>query len=133
MNANEEELQTVPNVGPVVASRIQVFFNESHNLDVIQRLRNSGVRWKELEPTVPGKDGPLAGKTFVLTGTLAGMTRDEARDQIQVLGGKLTGSVSKNTDFIVYGDNPGSKLTKAQKLGIEIIDHIGLKQLLSDQ
>jgi DNA ligase (NAD+) len=132
MSVNAEELQTVPNVGPVVASHVQVFFSETHNLDVIQRLRDSGVRWKELEPTVPGKDGPLAGKIFVLTGTLIGMTRNEARNRIQVLGGKLTDSVSKNTDFVVYGDNPGSKLKKAQKFGIEIIDHIGFKKLLSN-
>jgi len=133
MNANVEELQTVPNVGSVVASHVQVFFSEVHNLDVIQSLRNSGVRWKELEPRAADQDGPLADKTFVLTGTLAGMPRDEARDRIQVLGGKLTSSVSKNTDFVVYGDNPGSKLMKAQKLGINIIDHIEFRKLLSDQ
>jgi len=133
MSANVEELQTIPNVGSVVASHVQVFFSEIHNLDVIQRLRDSGVRWKELKPRVADKDGRLAGKTFVLTGTLVDMTRDEAKDRIQVLGGKLTGSVSRNTDFVVYGDNPGSKLMKAQKLGINIIDHIGFRKLLSDQ
>jgi len=133
MSANIKELQTVPNVGLVVASHVQVFFSEIHNLNVIQRLRDSGVRWKELEPTISGENGPLAAKTFVLTGTLAGMTRDEARNRIQVLGGTLTGSVSKNTDFVVYGDNPGSKLMKAQKLGINVIDHIGFKKLLSNQ
>lgn len=131
--ASEEELQTVPDVGPVVASRIRAFFNEAHNLEVIQRLRESGLRWKESEPAARPADGPLAGKTFVLTGTLKSMTRDEARDRIQALGGKVTGSVSGKTDFVVFGDNPGSKLTRAQKLAVDTIDQVGLEKLLSDQ
>jgi DNA ligase (NAD+) len=133
MNAGEEELQTVPDVGPVVASRIRAFFSESHNSDVIQRLRDSGVRWKESEPQTAPKDGPLDGKTFVLTGTLTAMTRDEAKDRIQALGGKVTGSVSKKTDYVVFGENPGSKLAKAQKLAVETIDQSGLEKLLTDQ
>ena len=133
MNAAEEELQTVPDVGPVVASRIRAFFSESHNSDVIQRLRDSGVRWKESEPQTAPKDGPLDGKTFVLTGTLTAMTRDEAKDRIQALGGKVTGSVSKKTDYVVFGENPGSKLAKAQKLAVETIDQSGLEKLLTDQ
>jgi len=133
MSASEEDLQTVPDVGPVVASRMQSFFSESHNLDVIRSLKDSGVRWPESEPAVIATDGPLAGKTFVLTGTLAGMTRDEAKDRIQAVGGKVTGTVSRKTDFVVYGDNPGSKLTKAQKLAVAIIDQAGLEKLLVDQ
>ncbi len=133
MNAGEEELQTVPDVGPVVASRIRAFFSESHNSDVIQRLRNYGVRWNESEPQTAPKDGPLDGKTFVLTGTLTAMTRDEAKDRIQALGGKVTGSVSKKTDYVVFGENPGSKLAKAQKLAVETIDQSGLEKLLTDQ
>ncbi len=133
MSAEEEELQTVPDVGPVVASRIRAFFCESHNSEVIQRLRDSGVHWKESKPVATGQDGPLAGKTFVLTGTLTSMTRDEAKDRIQAQGGKVTGSVSKKTDFVVFGDNPGSKLTKAQKLAIDTIDQAGLEKLLADQ
>jgi len=132
MGASEEDLQTVPDVGPVVASRMQAFFSESHNLDVIRSLKGSGVRWTESEPALIAKDGPLTGKTFVLTGTLAGMTRDEAKDRIQAAGGKVTGTVSKKTDFVVYGDNPGSKLTKAQKLAVETIDQTGLEKLLGD-
>lgn len=132
MSASEEDLQTVPDVGPVVASRMQAFFSESHNLDVIRSLKGSGVRWTESEPALIAKDGPLTGKTFVLTGTLAGMTRDEAKDRIQAAGGKVTGTVSKKTDFVVYGDNPGSKLTKAQKLAVETIDQTGLEKLLGD-
>jgi len=133
MGAQEEELQNVPDVGPIVASRIRAFFNESHNAEVIQRLRDSGVHWQDSKPAATTTDGALAGKTFVLTGTLSGMTRDEAKDRIQALGGKVTGSVSKNTDFVVYGDNPGSKFTKAQKLAVDTIDQDGLEKLLTDQ
>ncbi len=133
MSADEDGLQTVPDVGPVVASRIRTFFNESHNAEVIQRLRDSGVHWKESKPAARATGGPLAGKTFVLTGTLTSMTRDEAKDRIQEQGGKVTGSVSKKTNFVVYGDNPGSKLTKAQKLGVDAIDQAGLEKLLVDQ
>ena len=81
MSAKEEQLQNVPDVGPVVASRIRAFFSEAHNAEVIQRLRDSGVHWKESKPAATAIDGPLAGKTFVLTGTLTGMTRDEAKDR----------------------------------------------------
>ncbi len=133
MSASEEDLQTVPDVGPVVASRMQAFFGESHNRDVIRSLIGSGVQWTESEPAVIAKVGPLTGKTFVLTGTLAGMTRDEAKDRIQAVGGKVTGTVSRKTDFVIYGDNPGSKLTKAQKLAVETIDQAGLEKLLVGQ
>ncbi len=133
MGAQEEELQNVPDVGPIVASRIRAFFNESHNAEVIQRLRDSGVHWQDSKPATTTTDGALAGKTFVLTGSLSGMTRDEAKDRIQALGGKVTGSVSKKTDFVVYGDNPGSKFTKAQKLAVDTIDQDGLEKLLTDQ
>jgi len=133
MSAKEEQLQNVPDVGPVVASRIRAFFSEAHNAEVIQRLRDSGVYWKESKPAATAIDGPLAGKTFVLTGSLTGMTRDEAKDRIQAQGGKVTGSVSKKTDFVVFGDNPGSKLTKAQKLAVDTVDQAGLEKLLTDQ
>jgi DNA ligase (NAD+) len=133
MSADAEQLQAVPDVGPVVASRIQAFFAEHHNLEVIQRLRDAGVRWEESEPAAIATAGPLSGKTFVLTGTLAGMTRDEAKDRIQAIGGKVTGSISKKTDYLVYGDNSGSKLTKAQKLKVMTIDQAELEKLLGDQ
>ena len=133
MAAQEEGLQNVPDVGPIVASRIRAFFNESHNAEVIQRLRDSGVHWKDSKPAATTTDAALAGKTFVLTGTLSGMTRDEAKDRIQAVGGKVTSSVSKKTDFVVYGDNPGSKFTKAQKLAVDTIDQDGLEKLLADQ
>ena len=133
MSATEEDLQEVPDVGPVVASRVHAFFSESHNADVIQRLKDSGVHWKESKPDTMKEDGPLAGKTFVLTGTLTSMTRDEAKERIHARGGKVTGSVSKKTDFVVFGDNPGSKLARAQKLAVDTIDQAGLEKMLSDQ
>jgi DNA ligase (NAD+) len=131
--ADEESLQQVPDVGPVVASRIRHFFGESHNREVIRRLVDAGLHWPESEPVRAPADGPLAGRTFVLTGTLAGMTRNEAKDRIQAAGGKVTGSVSKKTDYLVAGDKAGSKLTKAQNLEVTVLDEVELEKMLSDQ
>jgi len=123
-------LLAVVDVGPVVASRIRSFFDESHNLEVIQNLQDSGVKWAESEPQQAPAEGPLSGKTFVLTGTLADMSRDEARQLIQKLGGKVTGSVSKKTDFVIYGDKAGSKLAKAQNLGVGTLDESEFRDLI---
>ena len=133
MKADEESLQTVQDVGPIVASRIRSFFAEKHNQKVVKGLIDSGLTWKETKASPKAADGPLSGKIFVLTGTMSNMTRDEAKDKIQAAGGKVTGSVSKKTNFVVYGDNAGSKLTKAQKLGIETIDEDALQKILPDQ
>ena len=116
----------------MVAARIRQFFAEKHNREVIDRLIQSGVNWPESDPVPVPTDGLLAGKTFVLTGTLSGMTRNEAKDRIQAAGGKVTGSVSKKTDFLVAGDKAGSKLTKAQNLGVTVLDEDGLENLLID-
>ena len=132
VSASEEELLSVADVGPVVASRIRAFFDEPHNREVISRLRDAGVHWKESKPRSAPKDGPLAGKIFVLTGTLAAMTRDEAKDRIQALGGKVTGSVSKKTDYVIFGEKAGSKLGKAQQLGVETLDETQFEALLED-
>ena len=132
IGATEEELEMVPDVGPVVASRVRAFFDEEHNREVIARLRKAGVHWKETAPRATVKDGPLAGKVFVLTGTLSSMTRDEAKDRIQALGGKVTGSVSKKTDFVVYGEKAGSKLRKAQDLDVEMLDEQRFRVMLSE-
>jgi len=129
--ASEEDLLAVQDVGPVVASRIRSFFDESHNREVIERLVALGVHWVEAEPQVILADGPLSGKTFVLTGTLSEMTRDEAKQKIQAVGGKVTGSVSKKTDFVVHGTKPGSKLAKAQMLEVATLDEAALVKLLS--
>jgi DNA ligase (NAD+) len=131
--ADEEALQQVPDVGPIVASRIQAFFSEKHNREIIDRLVSSGVSWPESEPVTPALDGALVGKTFVLTGTLPTMTRNEAKDRIQAAGGKVTGSISGKTDFLVAGDKAGSKLTKAQNLGVTVLDEVELEKMLTDQ
>jgi DNA ligase (NAD+) len=133
MAADEAALQQVPDVGPIVASHVAAFFAEDLNRQIIKELQGQGVTWPESEPQAQPDEGPLLGKVFVLTGSLSAMTRDEARDRIMALGGKVTGSVSKKTDYVVAGDKAGSKLTKAQKLGIAILDEVGLENLLSDQ
>ena len=130
--ATEDELVEVPDVGPIVASRIRSFFDEAHNRDVIKILQDSGVHWQEAEPQRSPSKGGLSGKTFVLTGTLPSMTRDEAKQKIQACGGKVTGSVSKKTSYLVHGDKAGSKLAKAQELGVETIDEAGLTVLLAE-
>ncbi len=128
--ATEEDLQGVEDVGPVVAYRIRAFFDEPHNRDVVQALRKAGVSWPESEPVVIPEEGALVGKIFVLTGALSSMTRDEAKDTIRSRGGKVTGSVSGKTDYVVAGDKPGSKLGEAQKLGVSVLDEEGLNVLL---
>lgn len=126
MAASEADLQEVDDVGPVMAGQIAAFFREPHNRAVIRDLRLQGVHWDESATPVAGTL-PLRGKTFVLTGTLASMTRDDAKARIEALGGKVTGSVTAKTTYLVVGDNPGSKLAKAEKLGVEVLD---LEQLL---
>jgi DNA ligase (NAD+) len=130
--ATDEELQNVADVGPVVAARIKAFFEEQHNLDVIARLQEYGVQWPESEPLVTADDGILSGKTFVITGSLPSMTRDEAKETIQLAGGKVTGSVSSKTDYLVAGEKAGSKLAKAEKLEVTVLDEAGLRELISD-
>jgi DNA ligase (NAD+) len=122
MDAGVEQLQEAPDVGPVVAESIAGFFRERHNREVIEQLRAAGVRWKEGAPARAATSGPFAGKIVVLTGTLAAMTRDEAKERIEAAGGKITGSVSKKTDFVVAGTEAGSKLDKANELGVKVLD-----------
>src|SRR5690606_7942355 len=113
MEATEEQLQEVPDVGPVVASRIHAFFREPHNREVIAQLLERGVRWPA--PVQPAKiKHPLSGKTIVITGTLSSMTREEAKERLEALGAKVAGNVSKKTDYIVVGENPGSKAARAE-------------------
>lgn len=129
--ASDEELQATEDVGPVVASRIHSFFAEQHNREVIDKLRKAGLNWPEHEGHRAVSDGELSGKTFVITGTLSGMTRDEAKAEIQALGGKVTGSVSSKTDFLIAGEKAGSKLAKAQKLDVEVLDEEEFRKLVS--
>nr|HRM70185.1 NAD-dependent DNA ligase LigA [Thauera phenylacetica] len=129
--ADVDALQQVPDVGPIVAECIAEFFAEPHNREVIEQLRAAGVHWAEGEPqgTVAGA---LAGKTFVLTGTLPTLSRDEAKALIEARGGKVAGSVSKKTHYVVAGAEAGSKLDKAQALGLAILDEDGLRALLNE-
>jgi DNA ligase (NAD+) len=129
MAADVGTLQQVPEVGPVVAESIAHFFTEPHNRKVIEALLAAGVRWPE-EGRRHAAAAPLAGKTFVLTGTLPGLTREEAKELIEAQGGKVAGSVSKKTDYVVVGADPGSKFAKAQELGITILDEDQLRELL---
>jgi DNA ligase (NAD+) len=129
MAADLDRLQLVPDVGPVVAASIARFFAEPHNVEVIEQLRAAGVSWPEGAPAA-SVSSSISGKTFVLTGTLPALSRDEAKDMIEALGGKVAGSVSKKTDYVVAGAEAGSKLDKAQTLGITILDEIQFRELL---
>jgi len=130
LDASEEELLEVRDVGPVLAESIRDFFAEPHNRSVIEALRKAGVRWDE-GPRRRAEAGPLAGRTFVLTGTLPALSRDEAKALLEAAGAAVAGSVSKKTDYVVAGADAGSKLAKAQALGVPIIDEAALRALLA--
>jgi len=132
MDATEEQLLEVSDVGPIVAQSIRTFFDQPHNREVVEQLRACGVSWPEGQPAVRAPQ-PLSGKTFVITGTLPTLSRDEAKDRVEAAGGKVAGSVSKKTDFVVAGTEAGSKLTKAQELGIKVIDEAGLLAMLASE
>ena len=131
MNAGEEELMAVPDVGPAVATSIRQFFAQDHNRDVIRRLREAGVHWPDIAPKKP-EELPLAGKTFVLTGALSSMTRDEAREKLRQLGARVSGSVSRKTDYVVVGEDPGSKADRARELGVTMLDEPAFRELLHE-
>jgi DNA ligase (NAD+) len=114
-------IEQMKDVGPIVATSIREWFDNVKNLEILEKLEKNGVQLKT-EGRLSAQGGPLAGKTFVLTGTLAGLTRDEAKDKIRELGGEMSESVSKKTDYVIVGDNPGSKRDKAIKLGVKILD-----------
>jgi DNA ligase (NAD+) len=130
MEASAEQLQQVPDVGPVVAQSLRSFFDVPYNREVVEQLRACGLTWEEGVGT-PTAPQTLAGKTFVLTGTLPTLGRDEAKEMIEAAGGKVTGSVSKKTDYVVAGAEAGSKLDKARELGVVVLDEDGLKTLVS--
>jgi DNA ligase (NAD+) len=125
-------LQAVPDVGPVVAQSIAQFFAEPHNREVVEQLRASGVRWAEGRGEAPIRSA-AAGRTFVLTGTLPDLSREEATALIEAAGGKVSGSVSRKTDYVVAGAEAGSKLARARELGVEVIDEDALRRLLQSQ
>ncbi|MHA7855076.1 NAD-dependent DNA ligase LigA [Marinobacter shengliensis] len=129
--ADDEALQAVPDVGPIVAGHIRSFFDQPHNQETLQALKDTGVSWQE-EQVVPAEAKPLAGETWVLTGTLSQMTRDQAKEKLEKLGAKVAGSVSKKTACVVAGEAAGSKLTKAEQLGVPVLDEEGLLALLEE-
>jgi DNA ligase (NAD+) len=131
MRASVEEIDAVAGIGGTIAESVARFFADPRNSVEVKRLRELGVHWPKGAPAPP-REGPLVGKTFVLTGTLGRMTRDEAKAQIEAAGGRVAGSVSKKTDYVVTGDEPGSKLARARDLGISVLDESGLEALLSE-
>ncbi|MCG5499817.1 NAD-dependent DNA ligase LigA [Ectothiorhodospira lacustris] len=129
MQADEAALMEVPDVGPKVAAHVATFFRQPHNREVIRQLREAGVHWEEHAPR-NADDQPLVGHTYVLTGSLTAFTREEAADRLRALGAKVSGSVSRKTTAVITGEAAGSKLDKARKLGVPILDEAGLKALL---
>jgi DNA ligase (NAD+) len=127
MSASEEELQEVNEIGPSVSSSIREFFDEPKNAALVERLQKAGHSFKGVKKQ---RGTTLAGKTFVLTGTLERHTRDEAKQLIEDAGGKVAGSVSKKTDYVVAGAEAGSKLDKARDLGVAVIDESEMERLV---
>ena len=124
-----EDLQSVPDIGPIVAHNVVDFFAQEHNKEIIEQLIQSGINWPDVEVTQ--QDGELSGKTIVLTGSFTAMSRTEAKEKLLALGAKVTSSVSKKTDFVIAGSDPGSKVEKAEKLGIPIHDEFSLLKYVS--
>jgi DNA ligase (NAD+) len=129
MDATREQLLEVNDVGPIVADSVQQFFAQPHHREIVERLRAVGITWPEGGAEQQGLR-PLAGQTLVLTGTLPTMGRDQAQALIEAAGGKVSGSVSKKTAYVVAGAEAGSKLAKALELGVTVIDEAGLLALL---
>jgi DNA ligase (NAD+) len=129
-DATPDELQRIPDVGEVVGASIAQFFREPGNRMMIERLRAAGLRLTSERKAASGSDSKIKGTTWVITGTLS-QPRDEIAEQIIQHGGKVSGSVSKKTSFVLAGEEAGSKLEKARKLGVRIIDEAGFRRLLS--
>ncbi len=131
LDATPEQIEEVPGIGPILAAQIAETLSEPSTRELLERLRAHGLQLEEEGPAPGDVEGPLKGKTFVLTGTLPDLTRESATERIEAAGGKVTNSVSKKTDYVVAGADPGSKLAKAEKLGTEILDEDGLLKLLA--
>jgi DNA ligase (NAD+) len=127
LKASVEDINTIPNIGPVVSQSLYDFLHQKTNLHFIEKLLDSGV---SIEKAVKVKKGKFTGMTFVLTGTLPTLSRDEAKEKINALGGKVSGSVSKNTSYVLVGSDPGSKYDMALKLGVKILDEKAFLKLL---
>ena len=130
MDAPLEALLQVNDIGPIVAQSLRTFFDQPHNREVVAQLRACGVHWPEGPPAQTAPQ-VLAGKTLVLTGTLPTLSRDAAKERIEAAGGKVAGSVSKKTSYVVAGTEAGSKLDKAQELGVPVLDEAALLEMLN--
>jgi DNA ligase (NAD+) len=126
--ATRESLERIPDIGPEIAGSVTDFFDQEENQKVLQHLANVGVEVREM--AAPSRERDLEGKTFVFTGRLESFTREEAKEKVETLGGRASSSVSKETDFVVAGEQPGSKLDEAKKLNLEILDEKGFKSLI---
>ena len=131
MNASNEQLLEVADVGVIVAAHVTNFFAEEHNRTVIEQLQKAGISWEEQEPT-KAEDAPLSGQIAVITGTLSDITREQAKTLLERLGVKVTGSVSAKTDFLVAGEKAGSKLAKAQQLDVTVLDETAFIAMLAE-
>ena len=130
MDATLEQLTQVADVGPIVALSLRTFFDQAHNREVVEQLRACGISWPESEPA-PQAVFPLTGKTFVITGTLPTLAREQLKEMLEAVGGKVAGSVSKKTHYLVAGTDAGSKLDKARELEVPILDEAGVLALLA--
>jgi len=128
--ADPEQIQEVEGVGPVMAEQIAESLGDERTRELIEKLRERGLNFKQEGSQRPARGGALDGKTLVLTGTLPNLTREEATALIKRAGGKVTGSVSGKTDYVVSGEDPGSKMQKAEELGIDTVDEAGLRKLV---
>jgi DNA ligase (NAD+) len=128
-----EALQTVADIGPVVAASVRGFADENRNRALVERLAQAGVNMQSQAPEVTDEPGPLAGKVFVLTGTLQTMSREEAAEALERLGARVSGSVSRKTSYLVAGTDPGSKLEKAGQLGVETLDEEAFRTLIMNR
>jgi len=133
MDADEEALQQVEDVGPVVAGNIRHFFDQKKNRDIVEKILLQGVSWPQQDTAQRQQLQTLEGKTYVISGTLEGLSRDQAARLLKARGAKVSGSVSAKTTAVISGDNPGSKVTKAEELGVKILDQIGFSNLLRGQ
>ncbi len=130
MSSTEDELIAIADIGPVVVKSIQLFFGDVHNREIIKKVTKAGVLWPDIEP-INKEQQTLAGKTFVITGTLTNFSRQDAKAELLARGAKVTGSVSKKTDYLLFGDSPGSKYDKAVSLGVSVLDEDMFKKLLN--
>jgi DNA ligase (NAD+) len=129
MDATQDQLLEVADVGPIVATSLRTFFDQAHNREVVEQLRACGIRWDESKPA-PQAQKPLAGQTFVITGSLPTLSRDQAKDLLEGAGAKVAGSVSKKTHYVLAGSDAGSKLTRALELGVAVLDETAMLAML---